>query len=263
MEKQESTLYFIGMGLRGFYTCSLECLDILQKADIIYIEKYTNFILEELPPLMQKMSFKFKFVTREELEEKDSIFLEKNRNKTIALLIPGDPFIATTHISLRITAKKKGFKCQVVHNTSIVSAAASASGLSGYKFGKTVTFPFSENYSDIPYEIIKANKLINAHTLVLLDIDPFSNRFLAINEAIDQLLEIERKKSENVFINESKVIGIAQLGHKYEFIHAGTVLKIKKIHWREIGPPQALIVCAENLHFTEEESLKELWGIEN
>ena len=263
MEKQESTLYFIGMGLRGFYTCSLECLDVIQKADTIYVEKYTNFVLEELPPLMQKISSKFKFISREELEEKDLIFLEKNRNKTIALLIPGDPFIATTHISLRIAAKKKGFNCHVIHNTSIVSAAASASGLSVYKFGKTVTLPFSENYSDTPYEIIKANKLINAHTLVLLDIDLFSNRFLAVDEAIDQLLELEHVKREKVFINDSKVVGIAQLGYNYEFIHAGTALNLRKVHWREIGPPQSLIICAENLHFTEEEALKELWMLKN
>ena len=212
---------------------------------------------------MEKLSSKFIFVDREELEEHDSIFLEKNRNKTIALLIPGDPFIATTHISLRITAKKMGFNCLVIHNTSIISAAASASGLSVYKFGKTVTLPFSENYSDIPYEIIKANKLINAHTLILLDIDPFSDRFLAIDEAIDQLLEIDCVKKENIFISESKVVGIAQLGHNYEFIYAGTALNTKKIQWRKIGPPQAFIVCAEDLHFTEEEALKELWGREN
>ena len=36
------------MGLSGLKTCSFETLDLLKEADIIFIEKYTNFVLDEI-----------------------------------------------------------------------------------------------------------------------------------------------------------------------------------------------------------------------
>ena len=58
----------------------------------------------------------------------------------------GRPFIATTHVTLRIDAEKTRAKTRVVHGTSIMSAVVSLSGLHNYKFGKTVTVPFPENF---------------------------------------------------------------------------------------------------------------------
>jgi len=49
----ESRLYFIGMGLSGFKSCSLETLALLKEADIIFVERYTNFALDEIPSLIK------------------------------------------------------------------------------------------------------------------------------------------------------------------------------------------------------------------
>ncbi len=75
-------------------------------------------------------------------------------------LVPGDPFIATTHVTLRIDAEKQGIKTRIVHGTSIMSAIVSLSGLHNYKFGKTVTVPFPENFSETPYNVIAQNKKV-------------------------------------------------------------------------------------------------------
>ena len=261
MYETKTYLFFIGMGLSGLTSCSLETIDILAKVDEIYIEKYTNFILGEVHPLLQQFSEKFQFVNRSDLEENDQIFLENINGKSVALLVSGDPFIATTHNSLRLAATQRGYNCRIIHNTSIISAAASASGLSSYRFGRTVTCPFPQNASQFPYEIIKRNKRIDSHTLVLLDIEIATGKFLNINEAISILLELEQRNNEDILTKSSILIGLAQIGQKNEVIYAGTADDLRELAWGDIGPPQALIVCSNSLHFSEKEALSILWNV--
>ncbi|MHA2227323.1 MAG: diphthine synthase [Candidatus Hodarchaeales archaeon] len=263
MPKAETRLFFIGMGLLGLKSCSLESLGILQNVDVIFLEKYTNYILEEIPQLLKPILSKIVMINREDMEDNDNSFLDGIKGKSAAILIPGDPFIATTHNSLRMLAVEKGYRYQTIHNTSIVSAAASASGLSSYRFGKTVTFPFPNNPSNVPYEVIKHNKGINAHTLVLLDINPPSGAFLSVDEAIILLLKFEEKNLAKIFSENVFVVGLARIGYKNELISAGFPSEVKTLSWQRIGPPQALIVCADSLHFAEEEALKVLWGVES
>ncbi|MHA2113084.1 MAG: diphthine synthase [Candidatus Hodarchaeales archaeon] len=259
MVVSETCLYFIGMGLSGFQTCSLETVEILKKADEIFIENYTNFISEKIPHELKQVKTKFSYLKREDLEEEDVRFLDKIQGKTVAIMIPGDPFIATLHNSFRVAAIKRGYSCQVIHNTSIISAAASISGLSSYSFGRTVTCPFPENASEVPYEIIQKNKSINAHTLVLLDIQLEKNKFLTVREAIGILSNLEKEKSMKIFTSESKIIGLARLGYTEIYVEYGTPSEVSdRSNWEKIGPPQALIVCADTLSFAEEEILESL-----
>ena len=262
MRKAETELFFIGMGLSGLKSCTLETLDILTNIDKVFIEQYTNFVPREIPPLLKQIKPKITIVSRKDLEDDDQLFLENIKGKSAAILIPGDPFIATTHNSLRIAAIKRGFKCRIIHNSSIITAAASVSGLSAYRFGRTVTCPFPHNASEFPYKVIKLNKQIGAHTLVLLDIDLITGEFLAVNEGISILLELEEKRKENVFIKTDLLVGLAHIGTEREVISAGAADKVTTLAWGKIGPPQALIVCAEALHFTEEETVKTLWKVQ-
>ena len=250
------------MGLSGLKSCSLQALKILKIADIIFVETYTNFISEGKPEFWNEIKQKLEPLSRKDLEENDYLFLEKIEGKIIALLIPGDPFIATTHNSIRVAATKKGYKCKLIHNSSIISAASSISGLSSYSFGRTVTCPFRNNKSEFPYRIIQQNKSINAHTLVLLDINLVDDEFLSVDEAISILSDLEMEIHENVFKKSSIVIGLAKIGYNDEFISAGSMDKVtNSFNWRKIGPPQALIVCADTFHFAEKEALSVLWGV--
>jgi len=259
----ETDIFFIGIGLSGLRGCSIETLDILDQMDEIFIEKYTNFVPEEISPLSGYLkNTKITILDRVDIENNDQRFLDKIKGKSVAILIPGDPFIATTHNSLRIAAINRGFNCQIIHNSSILTAAASVSGLSAYRFGRTVTCPFPHSPSEFPYEIIKLNAQIGAHTLVLLDINTVTGEFLSVNEAISILLILEEKKHEKVIKRTSLVIGLAQVGTGNEFIVPGNADEVKNIGWKDIGPPQALIVCSEPLHFTEEEALKTFWDID-
>ncbi len=254
-------LVFVGLGLVGFKSCSFEVFQVLEATDIIFLEKYTNFILDEVPPQFQDILQKIIPITRQELEENDEKFFKRIIGQRAALLIPGDPFIATTHISLRIAAEEKGIHHRTIHNTSVLSAAISASGLSMYRFGRTVTCPFPQNPSEYPYDIIKKNREISAHTLVLLDIDPVSGEFLSVDQALSMLLDLESKNQSGFLTEMSLIIGLARLGYKEETVWAGTLQQVKNFHWNTIGPPQCIIICSKNLHFAEKQVLKTLWNI--
>lgn len=249
------------MGLRGLSTCSFQALEIIKSCDSIFIEPYTNFIESEIPPLYQQLVERFVYLRREDLEDLSDEFLDKIKDKTVAILIPGDPFIATTHISLRIAAIERGYDVKIIHNSSIISAAISISGLSSYRFGRSVTCPFSNNPSEAPYRVIQKNKSIDAHTLVLLDINIKNNDFLSIDEAITILMNLEAVNSENVLTNKDIIMGLAHVGYDHEYVCVGDPEQVKiRYNWKEIGPPQALIVCADSLHFEEQQVIDRIWG---
>ena len=128
-------------------------------------------------------------------------------------------------------------------------------GLQLYKFGKTVTIPYPEvNFKpEMYYEVLKQNKILGLHTLLLLDLKPAEKRFMTIAEAIDLLLEIENKRKEQVFSLETQCIGCARLGSETQKVITGTAKELKNADFG--SSPYCLIVPGE-LHFMEEEAIK-------
>ena len=76
---------------------------------------------------------------------------------------------ATTHSDLVLRAKQAGVEVRVVHNASIMNAAA-ACGLQLYLFGHTISMVFFDDTwrPDSWYEKIAANRKMGLHTLCLL-----------------------------------------------------------------------------------------------
>ena len=193
-------LVFVGLGLNDEKGISIKGLEETKTADNVFIELYTSlmpdFNLQSFETLCGK---KVHVVSRRELEEENGIIiLEAAKKGKAVFLVPGDPFIATTHVTLRIDAEKHGIKTRIIHGASIISAIISLSGLHNYKFGKTVTVPFPENFSETPYNVIVQNKKFGLHTLCLLDLKANEKQFLSINQAIAMLLEVEQKNKKGV-----------------------------------------------------------------
>jgi diphthine synthase len=228
-------LYLIGTGLHDYRDMSLRALDILKKVDRIFFENYTSPQRIGLKPLEKILGKKIKLLSRRDIEDSEAIFSKKDT----ALLVIGDPLVATTHQNIIETAMNKGIKVKVIHSSSIVSAVCET-GLHIYKFGKTTSIPFlSEGFSPkSPCETIRENLSIKAHTLVLLDIG------MKAREAIDYLLsKCDLKRGTKAFL-------CADLGGK-SLIISGTLGELEK---REIDQqPQVLIIPAE-MHFTEEKT---------
>ena len=247
-------LVFVGLGLHDEKGISLQGLEETINANHVFMELYTSL----LPHFSTKrfeaiVSKKVRIVSRCDLEEENGevILNAADKGKTV-FLIPGDPFIATTHVALRIEAKKRGIKTRIVHGVSVISAIIGLSGLHNYKFGKTVTMPFPENFSETPYNVIAQNKRLGLHTLCLLDLKVDEKRFLSINEALTLLLEIEQKRKEEIVTPSTLVVGVARAGSNAPSIKADFAKELVKHEFKE--PPQSLIFLGD-LHFTETEAL--------
>jgi diphthine synthase len=145
-----------------------------------------------------------------------------------------------------------------VHNASVVSAIAET-GLHIYKFGPIVTIPFPEKTKgklpESVYEVIKMNNARGLHTLCLLDIDAENKHFMLPQEACRILLEIEKKRKEEVFTEDTYIVAVGKLGS------AKPVMEYKKVKDMlsssfKIYP--AVMIIPGILHFTEKEFLEKI-----
>jgi diphthine synthase len=247
-------LVFVGLGLNDDKGITLKGLEETKTADSVFMERYTSlmpdFSLQRFEAYCGK---KVQLVQRQTLEEENGkIILEGAKVGKAVFLVPGDPFIATTHVTLRIDAEKQGIKTRVVHGISIMSAIVSLSGLHNYKFGKTVTVPFPENFLETPYNVIAQNKKIGLHTLCLLDLKATEKQYLSINKALGMLLEIEEKKKNGAITPGSVAVGIARAGSNNPTVKADFAGDLVNFDFGE--PPYSLIIPGE-LHFMEAEAL--------
>ena len=247
-------LIFVGLGLNDEEGISFRGLEETRSADSVFIELYTSllpdFSLKRFEALAGK---KVTVLSRRNLEEENGeAVLNAAKKGKVVFLIPGDPFVATTHVALRIEAEKRDIKTRIVHGASAISAVIGLSGLHNYKFGKTVTIPFPENSSETPYNVIAQNKALGLHTLCLLDLKADEQRFLSIKEGLELLLAVERKKRMGIVTLETLAVGAARVGSVNPALQADWAGQLANYDFG--GPPQSLIFPGE-LHFMEAEAL--------
>lgn len=253
------TLKFIGLGLYDEYGISLKGVEEARKSDYIYIELYTSLMpglsVKNLEAMVGKP---VKALTRTDIEERpEESILKKAVDKEVALLVPGDPMNATTHIDLRLRAESMGIKTILIHGASITSAIPGVTGLQSYKFGRTVTIPLPRNHPPLsPYDHILQNYSRGLHTLILLDMDVEKNKFLLIPQAVTQLLEMEKSRGKGLMTADRLLIGVARVGGPDMEVKAGKLVNLLR---HDFGPPPHSIVLPGSLHFMEEEALKKIW----
>jgi diphthine synthase len=259
-QRQLGQIVFVGLGLHDEHGISLGGLEEVRAADKVFTEFYTSllpgFSLERFESLAGK---KLTLLSRRDLEDMNGqAVLEGAEKGNVALLVPGDPMIATTHVALRIEAQKRGIKTRIVHGASILSAAAGLSGLHNYKFGKSVTVPFpDENTSTTPYSVIAENQKRGLHTLCLLDIKVDERRYLNIGGALSALLNVEAEEGKEAVTMDTLAVGIARAGSKNPTVKAERARLLLEYDFG--GPPQCLVFPGK-LHFMEAEALIVLAG---
>ncbi len=255
-------LVFVGLGLNDEKGISLQGIEEIKTADHVFLELYTNFLpdfsIQRFKGIINKQVH---IVTRYDLEEKNGTLILKaaEESKTV-FLVPGDPFIATTHMAIRVEAERRGVKTRIVHGASVLSAIIGLSGLHNYKFGKTVTVPFPENYSETPYNVIAQNKKLGLHTLCLLDIKVEEKRFLSINGALKFLMNIEQKRKNGIIKEDAIAVGVARAGSNTPILKADFIRDLREYDFGV--PPHSLIFPGE-LHFMEAEALVAFAGAPN
>ena len=101
------TLYLIGIGIAGIKGISVEGLEIARKCDKVYLETYTSPLEITLGEVEEFLGRKVEKLSRKELENTDKI-VNESKELNVALLTPGDPLIATTHLSIVLEAIERG-----------------------------------------------------------------------------------------------------------------------------------------------------------
>lgn len=238
-------IVFAGLGISKD-DIPLKVIEIARDMDEIYVEFYTSLIpnstKEYLENLLKK---KIEVLERSGLEEKSDEILNKAKDKKIMILVPGDPMVFTTHHSIWLEAKRMKVKTEIIHATSVYSAAISSSGLQVSKFGRSVTLPLrfnKEEYDSICENIIE-NKNRGLHTLVLMEIT--KDDYLLIGDAIKRLKDVI----------DGKIIVLARIGSKNQIIKYDNAMNLSK---KDFGKPPFAIMIPGKLHFAEKEFLESL-----
>ena len=251
-------LVFIGLGLHDELGLSLRGQAEAMSCTQLFAEFYTSVMpdlnLERLSRILGNKQVQV--LSRADVEEKaERMILAKAKVSKVGFLVPGDPMVATTHVDLRLRAQRAGIETKVIHASSVMSAAAGVTGLQSYKFGRTVTIPVSwqGGFPDSVLDAIKGNLASSLHSLVLLEVDAENKRHITIPQALEQLLDACRKKSETAISRETLAVGIARLEAHDMTIKAAPLTEL--IH-TDFGKPPYVIILPTHLHFVEKEALQ-------
>ncbi|WP_456482635.1 diphthine synthase [Methanopyrus sp.] len=243
-------LYLVGGGLSGVRDLTLRALEVLASVELILVDTYTsvyNVNEADLKPLLNEFGGdpEVRMCSRRDLEERFFDLCEGYDR--VALLSPGDPMAATTHMALVIEAVDRGWEVDIINGVSVFTAAPSKSGLELYRFGRTATIPLNVR-SVYPYDVLESNRRAGLHTLFLLEVGE-DGEFVSVADAARYLLEVEREEGRGVLDPSDLAIAVMRLGFEDELVAWGTLEEISD--WEAGDPPQALILPAPELRETE------------
>jgi diphthine synthase len=246
-------LWFIGLGISGFKSIPSEALDVLSKADIVYLEQFTSPIEKsDLTKIKNATKGEFKLAKRWLVEDGSEI-LKNAKKKKVVLLAYGDPYIATTHIELRTRAIEDKIKTYSIHAASSLTSMIGECGLHFYKVGRIATIMSEMKSLTTPYYVIYKNIIEGNHTVLLLEYNQDKDFFLDPKDALKGLLETEKGQIRNVISPSTYVIVASRIGFKDQKIISGKISSLKKI---DFGKPPHTVIIPGRLHFTESDALK-------
>jgi diphthine synthase len=239
--KPKGQLFLVGLGLCDENDISARGMEILRSCVFVFAEQYTNLAREgAFERLGAKIGRKVQILPREEVEG-EKLILEAAKKGATALVVPGDPLTATTHITLLIDAKRKGVETRVIHNSSVYAAAPGRAGLQIYRFGKTATLvnPRPNYKPSSSLDIIKQNLSLNTHTLVLLDTEP---------------APMEAQTALKMLSGFESAVVLSRLGEPDEKVTYGKIKELEKSG--KLGKPPFCIIIPAKPHPVEEEYLE-------
>lgn len=252
-------LVIAGLGLYGLRDITLGVQEYIRKADKIFVELYTSIIpgfeLQELEALSGKS---IRVVKRSDLEGRwIQELLDAARDKLVVLLAPGDPFIATTHMSLKLEAIKKGIRVTCLPAPSVINAVSASTGLDFYKFCRPVTIvkPQDFYFPSTPYFVLMENLMKGAHTLFLLDIDVERGYAMDISEALKVLVELEKRENKGIIDENTLFVAVSQASSPNEVVRA---FKLSDSFCS--GSPPHVLIIPGILNPVEAEALQVLAG---
>ncbi|MEB3851910.1 MAG: diphthine synthase [Desulfurococcales archaeon] len=251
----------------GVYPGSVtsEVAGLVASADRVYVDTYTMPGADWLLAWARRVAGeRVAPASREALEARAREVVEEARRGTVVVLVPGDPLIATTHVSLLVEAAGRGVEWRVAPGVSGAVSAKVLSGLQYYRFGRTVTIPG-------PWRGVRAvsvvsqiygNLCVGLHTLALLDVSEDGSQ-LPPAAGAGTLVELEGELARDMGVEEGVLPGL--LAAVVE--RAGT--PEARAYWGTLGgiasgggsrAPSSIVV-AGIVHPTEADVLEGLYGV--
>mmetsp|Transcript_21396 Transcript_21396/g.36485 ORF Transcript_21396/g.36485 Transcript_21396/m.36485 type:complete len:299 (+) Transcript_21396:2-898(+) len=257
-------LWLIGLGLYDEQDITLRGLNAIKKCSRVYLEAYTSILLCDKQRLEELYGKPVVVADREMVESEADTILAGADTGDVAFLVVGDPFGATTHTDLQLRARERGIQVSVVHNASVMNAVG-ACGLQLYRFGESISIVFFTDTwrPDSFYDRIVHNRKAGLHTLCLLDIkvkEPNLEllargktvyeppRYMTINTAIEQLLEVEDRRKEGAYNRGTLCAGLARLQAEDQLIVSGSMAEVMET---DFGAPLHCFVIAGQTHEVE------------
>lgn len=250
-------LYIIGTGLNSYMDLSLRSLEIIKRADKVYQECYTCIQLGGFQDFREIIDKEVIAADRKLVEETNQI-VDEARDMEVVFMVAGTPFFATTHADIYIRAKERGVETVVIHNISILNVKG-CYGLYSYNFGRTVSIPyFTEKVKPTSfYDNITTNHRNHLHTLCLLDIKTDENKYMTVNEGLEQILYAEEQIESGVVKRDTKVLAVCRFATDEEYVCYETVEKLLEM---DFGGPLHSIIIPAKLSCIEEELVGEMFS---
>ncbi|EAA65197.1 hypothetical protein AN0720.2 [Aspergillus nidulans FGSC A4] len=282
-------LYLVGLGLADERDITVRGLEVVKKAERVYLEAYTAILLVDKAKLEAFYGRPVIEADRELVETGSDDILANADKVDVAFLVVGDPFgyafyildmvfdinsirafRATTHTDLVLRARELGIESKVIPNASIMSGIG-CTGLQLYNFGQTVSMVFfTETWKPSSYyDRVKENVQIGLHTLVLLDIkvkeQSLENmargrliyeppRFMTVAQCAAQMLETEEERQEGVWGPDSLAVGAARVGAEDQKLVAGTLQELTQV---DMGRPlHSLVLLGRRAHDLEKDYIR-------
>jgi diphthine synthase len=250
-------LFLVGLGLSEKEIPN-GTIEVCKKCDL-YIDRFTSIISDSTTNKITQITGKeIKELSRKEMEEDAKEIIKKAAKKDIAILIGGDPLIATTHKILYIEAKKQGIETQVIHANSIMTTVIGESGLDFYRFGSICTIPkWTAHYSPVSfYEKIEKNLKNKEHSMLLLDYDAKNRITLNINDAINALDKAEEHYKKGIITAKTKIIILHNLSLNDSKVIPTNILNAKSMTEEGVN----VIVLPAELTDIEKEAIEARTG---
>jgi len=248
-------LWFVGLGISGTRSIPIEVVKIIQEADFVYLEAFTSPISKQHEDEIKNIvNGSFKIAKRWLVEDGQEI-LKASKCSTVVLLSYGDPYMATTHIELRTRAKLENIETNTIHSASAITSMIGEAGLQLYKVGRIVTIMNEKKSTITPYTTIFKNLTQGLHSVLLLEYNHDKNYFLDPNNAISNLLDVEKEQKRNVVNKDTFAIVASRIGFETQKITSGKFSNLLEVDFGE--PPHSIIITGK-LHFTESDAINVL-----
>lgn len=243
-------LRFIGLGLYDEQSITVRGQNALRDVDEVFAEFYTSRLVgTSIEKLEQTHDVSIRVCTRADVEQHPEPVLSAAETRDVAFLTAGDTMVSTTHVDLRLRAHERGIQTSVIHGTTAQTAASSLSGLQNYRFGKATTLPFEETHGGVPASVVKTieeNLERDLHTLVYLDIDAESERYMR-GETAAELLAGE--------LGDMLGVVVARAGSESPTVRAD---RLSTLAEESFGGPLHLLVLPATRHPLEADALVNL-----